>query len=80
MAIVPQNTEVTVQQAAGLLNVSRPWLDGLLEAGEIGSRMVSGRRRVLLGSVREYRDADDARRRAAAEELTRRDEEMGLLL
>ncbi|MFJ4768636.1 hypothetical protein ACIP88_05890 [Streptomyces uncialis] len=78
MAVVPQNTELTVQRAAELLNVFRPWLDGLLEAGEIESQRVNGRRRVLPGSVREYQGADDARRRAAAEELTRWDEEMGL--
>ncbi|MEU0691390.1 excisionase family DNA-binding protein [Streptomyces uncialis] len=79
MAITPQNVELTVQQAAELLNVSRPYLDGLLKAGEIESRVAGAHRLVLLPSVRDYQFADDALRRAAAEELTRRDEEMGLL-
>ncbi|HWE91454.1 MAG TPA: helix-turn-helix domain-containing protein [Pseudonocardiaceae bacterium] len=70
--------ELTTQQAADLLNVSRQYLIGLLDAGEIEHRTVGEHRRVKAASLLEYLRNDDERRRAAADELSSLTREMGL--
>lgn len=79
VAIVPEHAELTTQQAADLMNVSRPYLIGLLNAGEIEYRTVGKHRRIQAASLMNYIAADDRRRREAADELTQLNQEMGLL-
>jgi excisionase family DNA binding protein len=76
--IIPDAAELTTQQAADFLNVSRPYLIGLLETGEISYRMVGTHRRIRFEDLREYRRRDDLKRRQAADELTQLSEELGL--
>jgi excisionase family DNA binding protein len=77
--IVPSHAELTTQQAADMLNVSRPYLIGLLDQGEIDYRKVGSHRRIKAESLLRYMREDDRTRRAAADDLTALSEEMGLL-
>lgn len=78
VSVVPMHAELTTQQAAAMLNVSRPFLVGLLEAGEIDYRKVGSHRRVTASSLLDYRRQDDQRRRVKADELVTLTQEMGL--
>ncbi|MGW6933633.1 helix-turn-helix domain-containing protein [Lentzea sp. NPDC054927] len=78
VSVVPADAELTTQQAADLLNVSRPYLIGLLEAGEIEFRKVGKHRRIKAASLVEYMRNDDQRRRRAADELSALTQEMGM--
>lgn len=77
--IMPVDAELTTQQAADMLNVSRPFLIGLLESGKIPFRLVGRHRRIRIADVHQFQREDDARRRDAADELMRLDQELGLL-
>ncbi|GAA2993601.1 hypothetical protein GCM10020229_02570 [Kitasatospora albolonga] len=77
--ILPVDAEFTTQQAADMLNVSRPYLIGLLESGKIPHRLVGRHRRIRMADLRDYLREDDARRKDAADELVRLDQELGLL-
>jgi excisionase family DNA binding protein len=79
VSVVPAHAELTTQQAAELLNVSRPFLIGLLDQGDIEYRRVGKHRRIKARSLMDYMARDDQERRDAADELTRLNHEMGLL-
>jgi len=79
VSVVPAHAELTTQQAAELLNVSRPFLIGLLGGDEIEYRKVGKHRRIKAQSLMGYMARDDQARREAADELTRLNQEMGLL-
>lgn len=78
VSIVPSDAELTTQQAADMLNVSRPFLIGLLDAGEIEYRTVGTHRRITASSLLAYQRRDDHRRRLVADELTQLGQEMGM--
>ena len=76
--VVPVQAEITTQQAADMLNVSRPYLVRLLEEGKIPCRKVGPRRRIRRADVLTYKQIDEERRRRAAEELASEAEKLGL--
>jgi excisionase family DNA binding protein len=78
VALVPSEAQLTTQQAADMLNVSRPYLIGLLEKGEIEYSKVGRHRRVPFRALMEYKRHADQRARAAADELSDLGQELGL--
>lgn len=62
VSLLPEEAEVSTQEAADLLHVSRPHVVKLLEAGTIPFKKVGSHRRVLLADVLRYEAAQQAQR------------------
>lgn len=78
VSIIPVNKEITTQEAADFLNVSRPYLVRLLEQGEIPFVKVGTHRRVRFSDVLEYKDRRNALRKQGLAEITRIAEDAGV--
>ncbi len=76
--LLSQSQQLTTQEAADLLNVSRPYLIKLLELGEIPYTKVGTHRRINLEDVLKYKEKRDHQRRQTLDELIVMTSEAGL--
>nr|NNM89421.1 helix-turn-helix domain-containing protein [Bacilli bacterium] len=78
VAIIHYEEELTTQQAADLLRVSRPYLIKLLENGQIRYHKVGSHRRIRMRDLMDYKNSRDSLRRANLNEMVRVSEALGL--
>jgi excisionase family DNA binding protein len=75
IVLMPHGTELTTQEAADLLHVSRPHIIKLCDEGVLGHHRVGSHRRLRIEDVLEYRDRRGAERREHLRDLTQRSQE-----
>jgi excisionase family DNA binding protein len=78
ITIMPVHAELTTQQAAELLNVSRPYLVKLLEEKAIPFHMVGRHRRVRVHDLLDYKERRDSERRRLLKKMVEEGQEAGL--
>ena len=78
VAIAPGKAELTTQEVADHLNVSRPYVVKLIESGKLPARLVGTRRHVSLADLIEFDEEDRKTRRAALDEFALIDQELNL--
>lgn len=78
VVVTPKDHTMTTQQAAELLNVSRPYVIRLIEQGKLQHQMVGTHRRILLHDLLVYKEAQDQISRSALDELTAEAQELDM--
>jgi excisionase family DNA binding protein len=78
VTLIPVHAELTTQEAADMLGISRPSLIRLLDEGKVEYRRVGTHRRVRFDALMKHKRQADAARRAALAELAAYDQELGI--
>lgn len=78
VSIMPLHAELTTQEAANILNVSRPHLVKLLEEGQIEYMKVGTHRRIRFHDLMAYKQRRDHESTAAMQELVDQAQELDM--
>ena len=78
VTLMPINAELSTQQAADILNISRPYLVTLLEQGVMPYRKVGTHRRIMAKDVFEYKQRTNNERLEKLNELVAQAQEHGM--
>lgn len=78
VTLIPLHAELTTQEAANLLNISRPFLNKILGRGELKFHKIGTHRRIKFSDLEEYRRTREQERAAALEALAEQAQELGM--
>jgi excisionase family DNA binding protein len=79
VTLIPMHAELTTQQAADFLGVSRPFVIKEIEEGRLAARKVGTHRRVLFNDLLNYRRTLDEKADRAMDRLAELDQQLGLI-
>ena len=78
VALLPCDIELSSEQAAEILNVSRPFVAKLVDEGKLPARKVGRNRRIRLEDLLAYKKQDDAAREKALADLAAMAQELDM--
>lgn len=78
VTVIPIHAEMTTQEAADYLNVSRPYFVSLLQANKIAYRMVGTHRRVKFEDLHSFKLAQEVKSNEALDQLAAQAQELGM--
>ena len=78
VTLIPLHAELTTQEAAEFLNVSRPYVIRLLETGKVKHRKVGTHRRIKFSDLQDFKKRQDDASDAALDELAKQAQELNM--